>query len=405
MTPLVLAALLAAAPAPQPATAAPEELDLAAFANGALIAQSTSDYNDRWTALWLLDEDPKTGWASGKGVKGPFEIVIALPEKSEIRALEFDAKSVEGPKQAAKDVDVLVSDTSAKTGFTQVAKLVLEKADHQRFPLEKPATGRWLKLVVRSNAGDPAYTELMNVRAFGVQLTHTPPPNVSGTYSSHKYGLFHLSQNGAQLSGCYENKHGLIQGGLESHLMRLTWTEGVKANRRGPALMVLKPDGKSFRGLWQEEGSKTWHGDWDLKKVSDEVGTCPFWNPKAASGNVITSSLAASGRARLYGINFDLGSDRLRDDSKPTLGELVSALKAEPKWKITIEGHTDSTGSARENLALSRKRADSVKAFLTAAGIAANRMTTKGLGQTKPVASNDTAAGRAQNRRVEIVRH
>lgn len=405
MPTLLLAALLAAAPSPQAAANAPAELDLAAFANGALIAQSTSDYNEHWTALWLLDEDPHTGWASAKGAKGPFELVIALPERSEIHALEFDAASVEKPQQAAQKVDVLISDTSEKDGFTKVTQLELKAADHQRFTLTAPITGRWLKLIVLSNAGDPEYTELMNVRAFGVQLTHTPIPNVSGTYTSQRYGKFHLSQDGAQLSGCYEHNHGLIQGGLESHLMRLTWTEGAKAERRGPALMVLKADGKSFRGLWQKEGENTWHGDWDLKKVSAKVGKCPFWNPAAASGNVITSSLAASGRVRLYGINFDLGSDQLRADSKPTLNELVSALKAQPTWKITIEGHTDSTGGASDNLTLSGRRAESVKAFLTAAGIAADRMTTKGMGQDQPVASNDTAAGRAQNRRVEIVRH
>ena len=91
-------------------------------------------------------------------------------------------------------------------------------------------------------------------------------------------------------------------------------------------------------------------------------------------------------------------------DAKPALDQLLGALKANPTWKISIEGHTDSTGNAAHNLDLSQRRAASVKTALVAAGIAADRMTTAGFGQTKPVAPNDSAIGRAQNRRVEVVR-
>ena len=86
------------------------------------------------------------------------------------------------------------------------------------------------------------------------------------------------------------------------------------------------------------------------------------------------------------------------------LPALLGALKANPDWKVSIEGHTDSTGNAAHNLDLSQRRAASVKIALVAAGIAADRLTTAGFGQTKPVASNDSAIGRAQNRRVEVVR-
>ena len=66
-------------------------------------------------------------------------------------------------------------------------------------------------------------------------------------------------------------------------------------------------------------------------------------------------------------------------------------------------GHTDSTGRAAYNMQLSQRRAQSVAGILTAGGVAAGRIATVGMGQTQPVASNDTTAGRAQNRRVEIV--
>ncbi|HEY4941027.1 MAG TPA: OmpA family protein [Rhizomicrobium sp.] len=397
----LLAGLVAGGAAPSPAS---PDINLTAFANGALLESVSSNYGSGWEARWLTDENSQNGWASEKGAAGPFTIVISLPERSEIHALEFDTAAAENEARAAKDIDVLVSDTSATAGYSLLTSVSLKSgADKQHFNLAKPGAGRWLKLVVKSNHGDPDYSELMEFRAFGKQLTQTAmPTNLSGTYVSIAYGDFHLLQNGAQLSGCYEHNGGLVQGGAEAHLMRLTWQEH---DRGGPAIMVLKRDGKNFEGWWADSDNPSWNPSWDLKKISDKVGSCPNWNPKGASGNIVASELAAQGHVRLYGINFDVDSDHLRPDAKPALDDLLGALKANPAWKISIEGHTDATGNAPHNLDLSQRRAAAVKTALVAAGIAAGRMTTAGFGQTKPIAANDSAIGRAQNRRVEVVRN
>ena len=385
------------------------DINLAAFANGALRESVSSEYGGGWEARWITDENPQTGWASEKGAPGPFDIVISLPERSEIHALEFDNASVDGDggTRGAKDIDVMVSDTSATAGFTLLTSVALKPGkDRQHFNLAKPGTGRWIKLVFKSNNGDPEYTELMEFRAFGTQLTQTPlPANLSGTYSSDNYGNFHLQQDGAQLVGCYEHSEGLVQGGLESHLMRLTWYQS--GGIHGSVVMVLKRNGKGFEGWWNEVGTaedSEWKANWDVKKISDKVGSCPHWNPKGASGNIVATQLAAEGHVRIYGINFDVDSDHLRADAKPAINQLLEALNAKPKWHVSIEGHTDATGSAAHNLDLSQRRAAAVKATLVAAEIAADRMTTEGYGQTKPVMSNDTGIGRSQNRRVEVVR-
>ncbi len=385
-----------------PASAA-VEINLLAFANGALVERVTSNYGSSWEAAWLTDENPASGWATRKGDRLPVEIVFSLPERSELTRLEFDTAQTESADRSAREVDILVSDQSATTGFVPFASVdLVPQQDGQRFEAPRPITGRWVKLVVKSNHGSDEYTEIMDVRAIGTQLSHTVLPDVSGTYASEPYGAVHLRQEGAQLTGCYETKQGLLQGGIEGQLMRLRWHENDDGT--GPVVMVLARDGASFRGFWANDNNPQWTLGWDLRRVATTVGTCPHWNPQAASANPVTAGLKESGRIRLYGINFDTDKDTLRPDATPALQQILAALKANPGWRITIEGHTDATGAAEHNRNLSTRRATAVKTYLAAAGIAVERLETAGLGQDQPVASNDTAIGRAQNRRVELVK-
>lgn len=104
----------------------------------------------------------------------------------------------------------------------------------------------------------------------------------------------------------------------------------------------------------------------------------------------------------LRGVNFAFDSDRLSPEAMPILDEAVTAIQAAGEVTVSIEGHTDSVGSAEYNLGLSRRRAESVRKYLESRGIAGSRLQTVGFGKDQPVASNDTAEGRAQNRRVEL---
>jgi len=104
----------------------------------------------------------------------------------------------------------------------------------------------------------------------------------------------------------------------------------------------------------------------------------------------------------LRSVHFDFDKATLKPEAKPILDEAVQVLKHEGSVDIIVEGHTDSIGTEEYNLGLSRRRAATVRTYLVEHGVAASRITAEGMGESKPVASNDTADGRAQNRRVEL---
>lgn len=100
---------------------------------------------------------------------------------------------------------------------------------------------------------------------------------------------------------------------------------------------------------------------------------------------------------------FDTGKATLKPGAMHTIDRLATALKDDPTRKVQIEGHTDSTGSAEFNQVLSEHRAEAVQGALLMRGVASDQISTAGRGASSPVASNDNAAGRQQNRRVELI--
>ncbi|HUL43217.1 MAG TPA: OmpA family protein [Bacteroidota bacterium] len=102
------------------------------------------------------------------------------------------------------------------------------------------------------------------------------------------------------------------------------------------------------------------------------------------------------------GILFETNKSDLQSQAKENIAKLATILNKYPDTNILVEGHTDSTGTAEYNQGLSERRASSVAAYAEGLGVATARFTTMGYGETQPVASNSTAEGRQQNRRVEI---
>lgn len=124
----------------------------------------------------------------------------------------------------------------------------------------------------------------------------------------------------------------------------------------------------------------------------------------AEGGKNIKSALDTDGKIITHGILFDTGKDTIKPESLPTLKSILAILSENPGLNFSIEGHTDNQGSKAINQPLSEKRASAVRTWLIDKGIAAERLTTKGFGDTKSMDSNTTQEGRANNRRVEFVK-
>ena len=129
--------------------------------------------------------------------------------------------------------------------------------------------------------------------------------------------------------------------------------------------------------------------------------------PKGSADNLVNKvielkNIAVGSKIALRNIFFDTGKSKLRTESNAELDRLVKLMKDVPSLKIEISGHTDNTGSASLNNSLSQDRAQAVVDYLKSKSIAASRMTAKGYGSNKPIASNSTSDGRQQNRRTEF---
>jgi len=120
-------------------------------------------------------------------------------------------------------------------------------------------------------------------------------------------------------------------------------------------------------------------------------------------GTVVYTDGCAMVLARLEGIHFAFDSAKLTSEAKSILDDALGAINANPSAHLTVEGHTDSTGSDSYNYDLSQRRAQSVVNHLSSSGVTASRMSAVGKGASNPVASNDTSEGRRQNRRVEVI--
>ncbi len=145
------------------------------------------------------------------------------------------------------------------------------------------------------------------------------------------------------------------------------------------------------RGCPDRDRDGTADGD---DKCPDQAGTQANEGCLPADAQKFTGSIK--------GITFDAGKATIRKASHKTLDDTAKVLTAYPELRLEVQGHTDDQGPDDSNMTLSQERADAVKAYIVAKGIADTRVIAKGFGETSPVADNKTNAGRAKNRRIEF---
>lgn len=144
--------------------------------------------------------------------------------------------------------------------------------------------------------------------------------------------------------------------------------------------------------------------DTDGDGVIDSEDDCPN-TPGPASNKgcpVIEDEVKEILKTAFDNLEFETGKDVIKEASKPSLDELAEVLIKRPEWKLQIAGHTDNVGSAQSNMILSKKRAESVRNYLSSKGIDEKRFSVLYFGQTQPIEDNATPEGRQKNRRVEM---
>ncbi len=170
----------------------------------------------------------------------------------------------------------------------------------------------------------------------------------------------------------------------------------VVAEDSSKATMTLTSEGKE---LWIE----AW-ADYTGKYILTIVEKAAMAQEITANADAFANGLRTTGHIAVDGIYFDTGKSTLKPESQAAIGEVAKLLKADAKLKVFVVGHTDNAGAVEANMKLSQDRAQAVVAALQHGGIEASRLKAFGNGPYSPVASNDAEAGRAKNRRVELVK-
>lgn len=165
--------------------------------------------------------------------------------------------------------------------------------------------------------------------------------------------------------------------------------------------------GKSKNNQGSNGATETKAKDSDNDGVSDDKDKCAN-TPKGVAVDkygcpVVEKETKQVLDNALKGILFETGKDVLVESSYDKLDAVAALMKANPKFKLEIDGHTDNTGTKEINKELSLKRAESVKKYLMKKGIEESRLIAKGYGDSEPIDTNDTPEGRANNRRVELI--
>lgn len=398
-----------------------EIINAAALQSGSYMYQTPESYREtnlmggaikNYTPESLFDLSSKV-WCSPENDPYPHTFIIEFNETFVIEKLVFDNRCEDYNGISTKDISIAYSNENPSIdNFNNEVNYTLKAQSINEFNVE-PKEARAIKITINSNHGNDKFTELTEFKAYGRHKT--PEINlidINGEWNTN-WGSVNFVQNGTSVSGSYEYMNGLIKyGGINRNSISFKWIEN-KMNRDGWALMFLNESGTRLTGVWCNGENWNDYGFWimdrdkgtpfSLKKDKKEEHKIVLSENYKSIVKELKNTIEKEGKIVLYGINFETNSAKINPNSNVVLNQLASLMLENENINIKIEGHTDNVGSEESNEALSKERAMATKKFIVDSfNISANRITTDGKGESKPIADNNTEAGRFANRRVEI---
>lgn len=263
--------------------------------NGAVILAHTGQFDKEFPVNAMIDGSLQNYWASNKpGVSGwyPQSFVIELAQTYRLETLVVDNRETDEldyPGVSAREIRFYASVVSPQAGWKLVLEVEAEQFARKEIRLEKPIVARWLKVEILSNFGNPRYTEINELEAYGVAVPDEGKrPDPSGMYQTN-YRMLKLQVDGNKVMGCYEMDNGFVTGTTDGRVFDIEWIEH-KGIERGTALLVLSSGG-FLNGLWYEKGimKGPWFGNKLQRKQSFDC------DPKSAGMAVgVNTSVVAN---------------------------------------------------------------------------------------------------------------
>jgi OOP family OmpA-OmpF porin len=253
-------------------------------------------------------------------------------------------------------------------------------------------------LIVGKCKPDPPGCQTQHLEGKIDWVEYTTPPNRSLLEIIRNYQQGLQKAGFKQIFACHEKDCG-TNGEGNSHTDQLGFINGW--NNRYWVGKLARPTGDVYAAV-NADGPDDGNRENGTHVLTIEL--------KPMEGGLVSvtaaelaDELATTGHSALYGIYFDTGKAEVKPESDAALAEVTKLLQNKT-LKLIVAGHTDNVGDFASNMDLSKRRAQAVVQALVKRGVAASRLNPQGLGPCAPVASNDDDAGRAKNRRVELVK-
>ena len=308
------------------------------------------------------------------------------------------ASNVEAPATVAAPAAPAIAPSAAEASKFDLAKVPLISVALPPFPLLD-----WPKDLAKSDytaeqsdfsqAWVLAGNQLRTVEGrVDKRQFYNEDAKLSALASRRNYAAAVKALGGVQVNAVDPDNSALVNANPENFAIDKL---GVIEPKLSYDAYLVRAPGKNFWITVLTNDARTYLMTVEEKVMEQKVGF--------VRADTMRTELDRNGRIALY-INFDTDKASLRADASPAVDEIASMLKKDPTLKLSIEGHTDNAGEARHNQILSQQRAEAVMATLIVSGVEKVRMSAAGLGSSKPLALDDNEAGRAKNRRVELVK-